>query len=260
MIATDNRTDFLTAAAGLRARIEGQMTGLFYELVAQGADPRQIRDAVAELAKTLVAEYGSAAATFAADWYADVRLAAGITDRYVVTEFTQDFTESIDRTVRRAAGDLFGPAPDVAAFVETVALKASQYAMDGARNTIVQNTYRDPRAGGWQRVPYGPTCDFCLMLVSRGAVYKKSTAFFRAHPHCDCGAVPSWDLNAPQPSSVAYEASTRMDALRERAARGDKSAQRQLGAYRSRVRTYIENNQEQFAQTRQEYNLPVMAA
>jgi hypothetical protein len=259
MVATADQLDFLTAQAGLRARIEGQMTALFSQLAREGVDPRQIRDSVAALARTLVSEYGSAAATFAADWYNDIRLTAGFHDRFIATEYTQDFDEAIDATVRRAAGSLFGQA-DVAGFVESVVNKVSQYAMDGARNTVIQNAYRDPRAGGWQRVPHGKTCDFCIMLVDRGAVYKKSTANFRAHHHCDCGAVPSWDKDAKEPHKLAYEASSDMQALRDRAAKGDRSAQRQLDGYRNRVNTYIENNQEQFATVRQDYNLPAEPA
>jgi len=259
MVATADQLDFLTAQAGLRARIEGQMTAMFSQLAGQGLDPREVRDQVAALARTLVSEYGSAAATFAADWYNDMRLTAGVYDRFIATEYVQDFDEQIDATVRRAAGSLFGDV-DVAGFVETVAAKASQYAMDGARNTIIQNSYRDQRAGGWQRVPHGKTCDFCIMLVDRGAVYKKSTANFRAHRHCDCSAVPSWDKDAKEASPLAYEASSRMQGLRDRAAKGDRSAQRQLDGYRKRVNTYIDDNKEQFAKVRQDYNLPAEPA
>jgi len=62
-------------------------------------------------------------------------------------------------------------------------------------------------------------------------------------------------LNAEEVPSIAYQGSARMDALRNRAKAGDKSAQRQLDAYRSRMKTYIEQNQGKFAQLRQDYNL-----
>lgn len=254
MAATLDQLEYLMAQAGLRARVEGQMTALFTALASQAVDPRRIRDEVAALARTLVSEYGQAAATFAADWYNDMRLTAGVRGTFAATEATQDFTDEINRTVRRATGSLFGTS-DVAAFVQTVVSKTAQYALDGARNTIAQNSYRDPQAAGWVRVPYGATCDFCLMLVGRGGVYKRSTVAFRAHHNCDCGAAPSWDLNAKEVPTIAYQASGRMQALRNRAANGDRSAQRQLDAYRNRVKTYIDDNQGQFAHLRQDYNL-----
>jgi len=161
-------------------------------------------------------------------------------------------------------GGLSEPNPDVAAIANAIAIKASQYAIDGARNTVAQNSYRDPQAAGWQRIPHGPTCNFCLVLVGRGGVYKRSTANFRAHGHCDCSAAPSWDLNAEEVPSIAYQGSARMNALRNRAkvkgADGKptpdaKSAERQLTAYRDRMNDYIANNQKELAGLRQQYNL-----
>jgi len=36
-------------------------------------------------------------------------------------------------------------------------------------------------------------CDFCLMLESRGAVYKEWTVDFQAHDSCACTAAPEWE-------------------------------------------------------------------
>jgi hypothetical protein len=49
----------------------------------------------------------------------------------------------------------------------------------------------DPKARGWMRVGSG-RCDFCRMLIGRGAVYTESTVDFHAHDHCGCGATPAW--------------------------------------------------------------------
>jgi len=264
MAASTDQLEFVQATAGIRATVEGQLTGLLNEVVLNGSNPAEIRDAMARLTRTLVAEYGSAAADFAAGWYNDMRLTAGVSGNFTAVGTTQDFTTQINDTVRRAVGTLFTPNPDIAGMVGAIASKAAQYAVDGARNTVVQNTYRDPLASGWHRIPSGPTCDFCLMLVGRGGVYSKAGVGFRAHGHCDCGVAASWDLNAVQVPSIAYQASTRMQGLRDRALVRDAagnptadatSAQRQLNAYRGRVQTYIADNQGEFAQLRQTYNL-----
>lgn len=255
MSATTDQLVFVQATAGIRASVEGRLTGLLNELVSQGLSPAATRDAMATLTRTLVSEYGSAAADFAAGWYNDMRLTSGVRGNFTAVATTQDFTTQIDETVRRAVGTLFTNSPDVAGMVSTIAAKAAQYAIDGAKNTVAQNSYRDPLASGWQRIPRGATCNFCLVLVGRGGVYKKSTVGFRAHGHCDCGSAPSWDPNAVEVPSIAYQASARMQGLRNRAANGDVSAQKQLSAYRNRVKAYIENNQSEFSQLRQTYNL-----
>jgi hypothetical protein len=255
MAASADQLEFVQATAGVRASVEGQLTGLLNEVVSSGSSPAEMRDAMARLTRTLVAEYGSAAADFAAGWYNDMRLTAGVGGNFTALSTTQDFTLPINDTVRRAVGTLFTPNPDIVGMVTAIVSKAGKYAALGAKDTVALNAGRDPRASGWHRIPVGPTCDFCLMLVGRGGVYKKANVGFRAHGHCDCGSAPSWDLGATEVPSIAYEASSRMQALRDRAAAGDSGAQRQLNAYRGRVQSYIADNQAEFAQLRQTYNL-----
>ncbi len=256
MVTRADELEYLTAQAGLRARIEGQMTALFADVVGLGESPEQIRDALIALARSLVSQYGQAAATFAAGWYDDMRDTQGIPGAFTATEYVQDFDERVERTVRRAVGGLFGDSPNPGAVVDAIATKAAQYALDGARNTIVQNAYRDPRSGGWARVPHGKTCDFCLLLVGRGGVYRtERAASFKAHRNCDCGAVPSWDPEAKEVPSVAYRASERMQALRDRAKKGDRGAQWRLSANRKGIASYIEDNQDEFARLRKAYDL-----
>lgn len=255
MVASSEVLEFIRAEAGIRAAVEGRMTSLFTNLIGHGDGAASIRDSLILLTRQLVSEYGRAAAEFAADWYNDMRLTGRVPGAFIASPYTQDFDEQIEQTVRRAAGGLFGESPDVASVVAAIVSKASQYAVDGARNTIVENSYRDPRSSGWQRVPHGKTCDFCLMLVGRGGVYRESTVRFRSHGGCDCGAAPSWDPDAIEVPSIAYQASARMQGLRDAAAAGNKSAARRLSSYRGRVAQYIADNQSEFAKLRQDYNL-----
>lgn len=61
--------------------------------------------------------------------------------------------------------------------------------LEGPRQTAME-TWRQRRAvEGWRRVAAGRGCAFCLMLVSRGAVYSRSSVRFQAHDHCRCTAV-----------------------------------------------------------------------
>lgn len=42
--------------------------------------------------------------------------------------------------------------------------------------------------------PFGETCAFCRLLISRGPVYlSEASGAFQSHPQCTCVAVPVWD-------------------------------------------------------------------
>jgi hypothetical protein len=73
--------------------------------------------------------------------------------------------------------------------IELEAKKAAAY------NTI-DNVRRDPDKPRFARVPQGEkTCDFCIMLASRGPVYlteESAGAFTKFHANCDCKVVPFW--------------------------------------------------------------------
>lgn len=62
-----------------------------------------------------------------------------------------------------------------------------------ANQTVLNNARRDRVKPRFARVPTGSeTCDFCLMLASRGFVYHTEAAASHAHAGCDCRTVPSW--------------------------------------------------------------------
>ena len=62
-----------------------------------------------------------------------------------------------------------------------------------ANQTVLSNARRDRVKPRFARVPTGSeTCDFCLMLASRGFVYHTEATASHAHAGCDCRTVPSW--------------------------------------------------------------------
>lgn len=53
--------------------------------------------------------------------------------------------------------------------------------------------------------PYGETCAFCMLLISRGPVYlSETTGAFQSHPGCTCVAVPVFD-EADWPGREQFE-------------------------------------------------------
>lgn len=74
---------------------------------------------------------------------------------------------------------------------ERVLGAAQRHVLNGGRETVRLTAVADPRMQGWRRVGT-PDCDFCKMLLGRGAVYTEASAQFRSHDRCDCTAEPAY--------------------------------------------------------------------
>ncbi|MFE2912827.1 VG15 protein [Kitasatospora indigofera] len=110
----------------------------------------------------------------------------------------QALQSALDRTLRPKLASLADgqrlPAPVLG---EAVAVIERHVAAAG-RDAIADQARHDRQALGYARIATGEsTCAFCLMLVSRGPVYKDaSSALLRDgtsepyHDRCDCLAVP----------------------------------------------------------------------
>jgi hypothetical protein len=141
-----------------------------------------LRDALPALIET----YGAAAATLAADWYDDTR------DEAEVRRFFQAIPADIpDVGAQPLVGWALSEATNLTAFQSLVEGGTQRRIANFARQTVTESAIADPSAVGWQRVGVGG-CDFCRMLIGRGAVYRESTAHFEAHDHCHCTAVPAF--------------------------------------------------------------------
>lgn len=117
--------------------------------------------------------------------YAPQALDTGLQDRNVLSRL--DALEDDD------------PVPNV--IVDDTLAVAERHGAAAGRDAIVDAARHDRRALGYARTTTGlENCAFCLMLVSRGPVYKdEDTALLRDgtgepyHDHCDCIAVPVYD-------------------------------------------------------------------
>lgn len=146
----------------------------------------EAREALGDVLPGLILTYGRAAAVLAADWYDDLRAKADVAGRF------QAFP-----------ADLPDPGTQILiswGLSEAVSLDTAQSLIDGgvqkritnaARGTVIGNTRADKAALGWQRVGIGE-CDWCAMLIGRGAVYTRETVDFATHDHCKCGAIPAF--------------------------------------------------------------------
>lgn len=164
--------------------------------------PERARDQLLRFIPTLTDEYGDWAATVAADWYEDVRGAAGAAGKAKIALADPVNHDRVRGDTRYAAGHLFTDEP-----VRTRALMAGaldRYVRQPGRDTISQSATREHAR--WARVPGGADpCAFCQMMGSRGFAYSSESHALGAedyHDHCECEVVPSWDES---PSLEGYD-------------------------------------------------------
>lgn len=134
----------------------------------------------------LVDEYGAAAATLAADWYDELRA-----EREVRRRFEAIPADIADTGVPALVGWAATEATDDSAFRALVLGGAQRRVSNFSRLTVTGSSVADPSARGWMRVGAGE-CEFCRMLIGRGAVYSEATADFESHDHCKCQAEPEF--------------------------------------------------------------------
>src|SRR5690606_17597830 len=112
--------------------------------------PGEARDALMDVLPALVATYGIAAAVLAADWYDDTRAGAGIAGT-----FRADPIDIPDSGTYALAGWATSTARTTVSLQGLVEGGVQRRIADFSRQTVMQSTYADPRAIGWQRVGSG---------------------------------------------------------------------------------------------------------
>lgn len=139
-----------------------------------------------DILPAIVDTYGLAAAAAAAQWYDEARDKAGVRGRFTAIPAQID-----DSGTHALIGWAVHTAADDAAFKALIEGGMQRRIANHSRLTVVRSSITDPGARGWQRVGVGG-CDFCSMLLGRGAVYTEATADFPAHDSCQCGAEPAF--------------------------------------------------------------------
>lgn len=100
-------------------------------------------------------------------------------------------TEEATRAILQRAVD-----GDVDGCVEQLLQRIDYEIKRGAGTTVLNAGQRDPIKPRYARVPTGAeTCEFCIMLASRGFVYHSETSagmLDHWHANCDCRVVPGF--------------------------------------------------------------------
>ena len=164
----------------------------------RGLPMAQLLEALYELLPVIADEYGTGAVALAADWYADQRAAVEVAGVARVVPASLPPLARFEALARWGVDPIIKRSDHVAAeaLIEG-GMKRTVSNMH--RETVMQTAIADPAAMGWRRLGRGETCDFCRLLIGRGAVYTQSTVRFESHDSCRCIAAPSWRSDRKTP-------------------------------------------------------------
>ena len=159
-------------------------------------DPAAIEASLPRLLAVILAlirGYGGASASHATTFYAEQRRSAGIPGRPPVRVPPDPPTAQVAAQIKWAVGGLYGDVQPttLAAAQSNVARVTETLVLDKGRTAILDAVAADKVATGWARVPEAGACSFCLLLATRGAVYKsEASSAFDAHNGCHCHIEP----------------------------------------------------------------------
>lgn len=153
----------------------------------------------------LVDQYGQASGALAADFYDAERKAARIAGRFTPVQASPPDLRQVDESMRWATRSLWRERPDTQGARLLVQDVAERMVLDVGRNSIIDSAQHDRKAKGFARVTEPGACAFCLLLATRGAVYKSRESagalgdsdVNRYHDHCRCHVVPVFTAYEP---------------------------------------------------------------
>lgn len=165
-----------------------------------------VREALQDVLPALSSNWGDLAASLAAEFYDEARRRARVGGEFepvLADGPSQVRWESLsvwgtEPLFRSAETGLLVPGesveldPDWDASLKRLQGGLQRSIADQHRQTIMQSAVTDSRAQGWRRVGVGSNCDFCRRLINGGTVYRKTSAGFSSHDHCNCVAEMVW--------------------------------------------------------------------
>lgn len=142
--------------------------------------------ALMDVLPALIRDYGVQAAALAADWYDDRR-----DELNVAGSFTAIPVDFDDPGAHALVGWAAHTAKNDATLLSLLEGGVIRRVLNYGRETVRESALADPKADGWMRAGAGG-CDFCRMLIGRGAVYTEETVRFAPHDNCRCVVVPAF--------------------------------------------------------------------
>ena len=189
--------DFLTEEInGISADAQARVLKVLQGIQWTPENIAECRDLVIQALASVMPTYTTMAAQASADFYDAAReLVVGEKmGAKAISDYDPAKTEGAVRAFVR-----FVLRDDVQTFNDQVLQRIDYEMKRSAGESMFANGRRDPRKPKFARVPTGDeTCDFCLMLASRGFVYSsEATAgaikLDHYHSGCNCRVVCQWE-------------------------------------------------------------------
>lgn len=160
------------------------------------SDITAAREIVVQAVQMALANATTLAAQASADFY-DASRTISIGEPMGAVAISGYEPEKTDRAIRSFVR--FVERGEVEKFNDQVLQRVDYECMRSAGNSMFRNGANDTRHPKFARVPTGAeTCDFCLMLASRGFVYSSKMSaggvkLDHYHSGCLCRVVAGWD-------------------------------------------------------------------
>lgn len=179
-----------------------------------GRSAEEVRNDVLAVMESTTATSTQSAAITSAGWYDGLR-ERSIGARMGAQAINAHTPEATAASVRAFLQRLFDG--DYDAFEDLMCERLGYEVTNAAGRCVSGNAGRDIHQVRYARVPQGEkTCDFCLMIASRGPVYhteESAGLYDKFHSHCDCRIVPFFNTFALYAEDGHYLGRRSEDAL-----------------------------------------------
>lgn len=162
------------------------------------SNPHDFLDATQKIVSRHVKAGAKLTSEIAAKYYDYLRESSGISDGFKARTIDYD-TEGTKVYVRAGAWrdyDADADEFDLKNYIKRMGNRLEYDVKRASAETIYENGKRDPERVRYARIPAGgETCKFCLMLASRGYVYKTAKSAGEDghyHAHCQCRITPQF--------------------------------------------------------------------
>lgn len=164
------------ANQSLSEMAQRELTEFFQSLNVFG-DPYAVKAALLEFVPELVQAYGDAAAVLAADYYDMLRDVPPSASSFRALLAEPISLDQVVGTTKWAIDPLFDAEPNPSGVLDLLTGSVQRLVLQAGRDTVMESAWADNVTTGVARVPRGlNTCDFCIMLASRGPVYRSEVS------------------------------------------------------------------------------------
>lgn len=191
----------VVAAAWAQFQAGWAELGLTTAALQTGAGVAAVQDLLADI----VTAWGEVAGTIAADFYDELRDQAGVGGLFEAVVPDPLNRAQVDGIVRWAVTPPRDAEPSLEDQLAKLEGPLQRVVRQAQREALLESAQADPSPYRvrFARVPMGATtCGFCLVLASRGYVYRSATSAGREnsfHDFCDCEQDVTWFPNPTPP-------------------------------------------------------------